>query len=286
MDSDLVEAYYGSPEDHLSTDLLMHVTKDLIDLNRGRSKSFARDALYSQYVRTPALQLKELIDRNKGKLKSKLWKLGQARNMDYFESNIFGDAISNLLFKSGLAQPLEEFNPLEGYDLMFRVTRGGEGGLAGQAVPTEARGIHPSQWGFLDPSRTPESEKVGISLRATDNVHVDSDGNMYSQMINAKTGEKELVSSKKLHHYNIAPYESIDEDYAFGIRGGRDMDYIKKDEVDYYTPPDAESFNPFTRLIPMLGSAAPGRALMGAKFAAKAVPTIQREAPLVRVKYQ
>ena len=67
---------------------------------------------------------------------------------------------------SGLGMPLEEINPAEIFDQGSRITRMGEGGIPSlDAVPDEARAVQPSQFGFIDFLRTPESGKVGVDLR-------------------------------------------------------------------------------------------------------------------------
>lgn len=281
IDPGITRKAVGEEHDRLSPELLATIGKKLVDVAKG-GKVASRDALYAQRARTPAVQLKERIGKKAHEINRYLWKAAGDGSLKRFPSGAFNPYIKELFFGTGLWEPLAEMNPLEVEDKFQRLTRTGEGGLSGHAVPEESRFIHPSHAGFIDPVRITESGSVGIDLRGSTNLSVDNDGNIYSSLVSAKTGERELVPASDLKDLVISFPGEEDKKSPFAIVGGDTQRHVNRDEVDYWIPNVNEMHASTTNLTPMLTGTGQGRVVVAGKQAYQALPLTNREAPLVR----
>ena len=70
----------------------------------------------------------------------------------------FTGAVRGLLTGTSLSSVPMQINPMELIDEASRVTMLGEGAIPSErAIPLEARDVHPTHMGILDPARSPES---------------------------------------------------------------------------------------------------------------------------------
>lgn len=285
IDPEITKKATGIHTDRVTPELLTAITSKLLSISRGEERPVARDALYAQRVATPEILLRQSLERSSPELSRRLWKAYNAKNLDRIPSGVLNPAIKSLLFTSGLFQPIEEMNPLEARDKMFRITRTGRGGLSGHSTPEEARVLHPSHAGLLDFIRTTESESVGIDLRSSLNTAVDDEGNFYTRLINAQTGEDEVVPAYRLKDLTAALPGQEESSAPLAVVGGDEQRRVNKDEVDYVIPTLQEMVSPMTNLIPGLTGVFQGRSLVGAKYPLQSLPMQEKEAPLVRVEH-
>jgi len=206
------------------------------------------------------------------------------RDVRAIDSGIFDDSLTEAIHGSGLGNVLEEVNPLELLDSRYRVTRLGEGGIEDvNAVAESVRYLHPSHFGYIDPVFTPEGENVGVDNRFTAYTKRDSEGNVYTLFINAKTKEQEYLRPIDTFNKVVTFPGELESGRKF-VRAIFNNQHIlvRPDMVDYILPYADAMYAPLTNLVPMKQNAYGQRISMGARMLAQAVPLAEAEASLVR----
>ena len=202
-------------------------------------------------------------------------------------SGVFTKGILQFINSSTLASVPTQTNPMELIDAALRVTALGEGGIGSErAIPMEARMIHPTQIGALDPIRTPESFRAGVDVRAAMMVHKDKDGNIYVPMLDMKHGGKPTF---------IRAGETLNNTVAFAgqpMKGHVDalvngvVRRVAASTVDYQIPHSSAMYSPAANLIPFMESNQGNRLVMGSKYQTQALSLVDREEPYVQVRSQ
>jgi len=196
----------------------------------------------------------------------------------------FSDGLRKWVTTSSLSAVPTGINPLEMLDHAVKVTSLGEGGIpSDRAIPLDARMIHNTHIGALDPIRTPESNHSGVDIRATLAAHRDKEGNLYTVVKNVKTGKEEFLRSGELRKHVLAfPGEDL-RGHVDAFVGGK-VERVPGDKVTHQLLHTAHTYSPATTLIPMIHSIQGNRAIMGSKMGTQALPLLEREAPYVQVR--
>lgn len=198
--------------------------------------------------------------------------------------NLFSKLVENFFTTSSLSAPQTEINPIEILETNHKLTPMGEGGIrSDRGIPMNARNLHPSHLGFLDPVRTPESERVGIDLRGTLNTTV-KNRSIYGKFLD-RSGK--LVELKPMDTYNkVIGFPNQEKDQRVqAIKNGQNITVDRK-QVDYWLPAASDMFTVTTNLVPFLHNNQGNRVTMAGRMVTQAVPLVNREAPLVQVKDQ
>ncbi|KKN22198.1 hypothetical protein LCGC14_0917720, partial [marine sediment metagenome] len=289
LDEDTTEQTLGQRSKNVSPTLIVDVTKKLIDINQGRAETDDRDSLAFQRILGPEDLFSERVARDAGGTGRRiLWRSTLKSNVQHIAPGVLSPQMRSLLLKSGLASPLEEVNPLEIFDQQVRVTRMGEGGMSSNdAVPDEARNVQPSHFGTIDPIRAPEGMKIGVDSRISHKTYKGSDGKLYADMIDTKSGELKRVSAQELAHSAVAfPGELARKSKKVrAMVNSRQLAYIDRKDVDYELPHTSHMFTATSNLVPMVSAIKGGRLLMGAKMATQALPLRDPETPFVQNAY-
>lgn len=271
--------------DRVNKDMILAAMKKILRVYRNETDTDNRDSLLFQVLKGPEDYIAERIKYDPANiLNSFLFKAASAKDLADLPANAFGKYMEDILFKTGLAMPLEEINPLDYTDQQYRVIRLGEGGIPSvDAVPDEARNVQPSFLGFVDPLRGPESEKLGVDMRLGQLTMKDRQGNLYTYMRNVKTGKIELVPANKIDQITIAFPGEMDsnEKYVVAMRNDR-MEYVKKKDVDYELIDPLAMFTITTAMIPVIGVNKAIRLFVAGKMIPQALSLSNREAPLVQ----
>jgi DNA-directed RNA polymerase subunit beta len=271
---------------NLSPEVITDVTRRLIEINKGAADTDDRDSLAFQRIFGPEDLFAERIARDAGGMSRKLlWRATNKANVSKFPAGALSPQLRLVLLKSGLAAPLEEVNPMEIFDQLVRVTRMGEGGMPGlDAVPDEARSVQPSHFGVIDPIRAPEGMKIGVDSRMTHRTYKGSDGNIYVDMLDARSGKRKRISASEMAKSVVAfpgEMKSKSKEVRAMIRGKK-LAYVKRKEVDYELPHTSQMFTATSNMVPLVSATKGGRLLMGAKMSTQALPLRNAEAPLVQ----
>ena len=293
LDPDVTQMTLGAAYSQVTPKSLLGAARKLVRVFNEQDQPDDRDSLAFKTLHTAETFFKERIVKDARreltqKVRRKLNKpIEDATLNKFLPSAPFTNAVQGFITTSALSATPTQINPMEVIDAAVKVTSLGEGGISSTlAVPDEARDVHGSHFGILDPVRTPESGKAGIDIRATLRMARDDKGNMYTPLVNQRTGKPEYVSAVELMRKNVAFHGQEDR-----IRRGKSVDILRNgkvrsipgSEVDYRVPYAAAMYSPTTNLVPMLNSAMGNRNIMGAKFQTQALPLTHREAPLVQV---
>jgi len=289
LDESTTENTLGKRVRNVSPELIKEVTQRLIAINRKEQETDDRDSLAFQQLMGPEELFAERVSRDSGDYARRaLWRATFRGNVKHIVPGILSPQLRTLITKSGLAQGLEEINPLEVHDQQLRVTRMGEGGMAtADSVPDEARNVQPSHFGYIDPVRAPEGTKVGVDSRATHGAVKGSDGNFYNEVTDARTGKRKLISAAQLTRSVVAFPGELDKPgrRVRAMVNGKNLEYVDRKDVDFALPSANRMFTITSNLVPMISSIKGGRLLMGAKMATQALPLQDGETPLVQNEF-
>ena len=196
----------------------------------------------------------------------------------------FTPGLLKFINSSQLASVPTQTNPIELIDSAVRVTSLGEGGIKSErAIPMEARHIHVTQLGALDPIRTPESFRAGVDVRAAMWAQRDKKGNIHVPVYDVKTRKPKFIRAGKLQTSVIAfPGQKVSGTVDALVDGN--VRRVSARKVDYQIPHASALYGPTTNLVPFLESAQGNRAIMGSKMQTQAISLTDREAPYVQVK--
>lgn len=289
LDPNVTERTLGKPYAHVTPDTLLKASQKLLDVHRKGVDTDDRDSLAYQSLHGVDDFIKERIQlegRNlHKKVRMRLGTGGKKPSLDRaLPVSPFTRSLRGFITNAALSAIPTQINPMEIIDSAVRVTNLGEGGISSErAVPSEARNLHHTHFGIIDPARTPESFRAGIDLRASLWTKRDREGHMYTLMRNSKTGRLEDVPVRKLEQATIGfPGESKKRSGASALRGGQ-LVSIPGKQVDYELPHPSFMFSPATNTVPMPESLQGNRIIMGGKYSTQALPLLDREEPWVQV---
>lgn len=285
LDPEVTRRTLGKPHKNLTLDAVLDITKKLVRVSRNEDEPDDRDALTYQQFMGPEDLFAERIARDKGGLRRQLlWQISGKGNLQSMPSSALGKQLMAALMTSGLGQAIEEINPAELYDKTTAVSRLGEGGIPStDAIPKEARSVQPSMFGYVDPLRTPESGKVGVDTYLARGAKKGSDGKLYSQFRDVRTGELMFKTPQQVADMTIGfpGSQQSDSPRVAAMRGGKMM-YVPKSEIDLELPAMEEAFNPLSNIIPMKSQVKGQRLVMASRMTTQALPIRDAEAPLVQ----
>lgn len=286
MDAEVTKHTLGAAHASVTPAALLAASKKILDVHNGRAEVDDADSLAFKTFHSVDDFLAERL-----RLTAREWK-NKARYALHGKDEIrkalrpapFSDSVRKFITTSPLTAVPTGINPIELLDHAVKVTALGEGGIPSErAIPESARLTHPTHYGTLDPIRTPESGHAGVDLRATISAHRDEQGNLYTPVLDAKTGKKTYMRSGDLMHKVVAfPHQKLVGTVDAFVNG--QVKKVPASEVQYQFPTEAYTLSPSTALIPMLHNIQGNRAIMGAKMQTQGLPLVHREAPLVQVK--
>lgn len=285
VDPDVMRRTLGRPFERLDKDALLATTKKLLAISKGEQDIDDRDNLAFQTVHGPEDLFAERLEKDYGKFRRNLlFKASFKGNLSGLHPGSLTRQLESVLLNSGLAQPLEEVNPAEILDRFTRITKMGEGGLNSlDSVPDESRSVQPGHFFFIDPTRTPESERVGIDLYLSSAVRKGRNGKILAPMTELKTGQKRHLSSQEMEEATITTADQLFKPTKriLGLRGGK-MDYYPKDEITHVNENFNDAFSPLAHFVPRSPSMKAQRMSMGSRMVTQALGLVKGEAPFVR----
>ena len=285
LDPDVTTQTLGKPFTNAGTPALLRASQKLLNINSGKEEVDDRDSLAYQTLHGPEDFFAERIKKDAGQIGRKLlWRSTLRGNVKHIPSGALTPQLASVLLRSGMGMPLEETNPMDINDQIHRVIRLGEGGIPSlDSVPEEARNVQPSHFGFIDPIKAPESEKMGVDSRVSYKTLKGSDGQFYTDM-HDKRGKPVRISAAQAARSIIAfPGEMKKPgDKIRAMVKAHQVQYVSKGDVDYELPSHTQMFSSGSNLVPLTSGIKGGRLLMGAKYVTQALPLKDAEAPLVQ----
>jgi len=269
----------------LDQDTILAATKKLIAVNRGEAETDDRDQTAFQTFHGPEELFAERIRKDHGRIRRGVFnKVSALGNLSKMPSGVLTEQLEQLLIGSGLAQNLEEINMSELLDKQTSVTRMGEGGIGStDAIPDEARMVHPSQFGIIDPIRTPESLRAGVDLYLARNAFKGRDGKLYAKFNDVKTGQQVWKTPEELSDLTIAFPDSFKwPTKRIPVMQGGKINYAPRNSVDVQLGSGEDAFSPLSDLIPGKSALKAHRVAMGSRMLTQALPLKGAQAPLVQ----
>jgi len=206
----------------------------------------------------------------------------------------------NEFFRSNqLSTILDDTNPLSEVDNLRRVSVLGTGGINRERASFSIRDVNASQYGRIDPTRSPEGPNIGLVTYLALYAKVDEFGFIeapYKRVEKVKKGGKTLVRVTDEVVYLTAD----DEEDRYITHSGVNIDkagYIldkrvplryqgkfiegTSDLVDFIDVTPREVVGASASLIPFLANDEGNRALMGSNMQCQSVPLVNPESPIV-----
>ncbi len=286
MNGDVTAMTLGERHDKVTPKALLDATRKLLHVHEGKSEVDDADSLAFKTFHSADDFLAErlkLFGRQWG-MKTKLRFTGKERIRDALAPQPFTDTLKRFITTSTLSAVPTGINPIELIDHSVKVTSLGEGGISSErAIPYESRLVHPTHYGVLDPIRTPESGHAGVDIRATISAQRDAKGNLYTPVMNIKTGKREYLAAGDLTKNVVAfPHQKMPGRVSAFVNGK--VRRVNSSAVTHQFIHGAQAYSPATTLVPLLHNIQGNRAIMGSKMQTQALPLVEREAPLVQVK--
>lgn len=198
----------------------------------------------------------------------------------------------NEFFRSNqLSTILDNTNPLSEIDNLRRVSVLGPGGINRERASFSIRDVNPSQYGRIDPVRSPEGMNIGLVTYLTLYARINEFGFIetpYRKVDKRKvTDEVIYLTADDEEKYRITHSGiNIDKDgyitddrVAFRFSGSFTEGPSKL--VDYIDLTPRQVFGASASLIPFLDHDEGNRALMGSNMQCQAVPLVNPGSPIV-----
>lgn len=286
IDPEVTQATLGHAHEKVTPEALLAAAKKIVQVHKGEAAPDDTDSLTFKTFHAMDDFIAERIrlTARAWSPKAKMAFTGKSVIRDALRPAPFSDSIRKFLTVSSLSAVPTGINPMEILDHSVKVTSLGEGGIpSDRAIPLDARMIHNTQFGALDPIRTPESSHSGVDIRATLAAHRDDKGNLYTVMRNVKTGKDEYIRSGDLSRMTVAfPHQQMVGKVDVFHNG--EQAKVDASKVTHQLNHLSHIYSPATTLIPFIHSIQGNRAIMGSKMGTQALPLLDREAPLVQVR--
>lgn len=286
LDPEVNQHTLGQPFANINKDALLATTKKLLAVSRGEVEPDDRDHLAYQTFLGPEDLFKERLAKDRaGVRRQLLYKSTYKGHLQSLPSSPLQHQIDSALLESGLGRALEEVSPAEVLDKNTQTTRMGEGGIGDvSSVPLESRNVHSSQLGFIDLLRTPESAKAGIDVYLARNARKGSDGKLYAQFTDPKSGQPVWKTPQEVSDAVLTTPDAMNMPYKRipAMRNGK-VAWLKKDEVGLTLPSNfEESFSPLGNMVPLKSMVKGQRIAMASRMITQALPLVNAEAPFVQ----
>jgi DNA-directed RNA polymerase subunit beta' len=287
----------GKPYTNVTGDALRVATTKLLKIQGGAPED-DRDSILFKDLRTVGdFAFERLTSRDvkksiRKRITRKFFKANDLR--DLIKYDMFNVPMERTFTKSDLSNHATQVNPVDMLAGAQQTTIMGEGGIQSQdAVDNmvNAKFINPSHMGYLDPVRTPESEKSGVELRLPMGLRQQGTDPVVT-LYNLRNNKFELVPPAKFFQSTVVLPDQVE--WKTGkpvpiapkvkVSGpGNRLEEVKFNIADYAMKHPSQLFSLTTNLIPFLGNNSGNRATYATQHIEQAISLKDREAPRVQV---
>lgn len=206
-------------------------------------------------------------------------------------------AINSFYRTSQLSTIVDQTNPLAELDNLRRITVGGPGGIEKERASFSIRDISSSQYGRIDPIRSPEGPNIGVVTYMALYSKVNKYGFLetpYRKIEKTESGTKVKVTDNIVYlqaddeeqYYITSANSTVNErgyltDETVVARHGGEIIEVPVDKADLIDYSPRQVVGAAAALIPFLQNDDASRALMGTHMQCQAVPLVSPEAPVV-----
>ncbi len=208
-------------------------------------------------------------------------------------------AVNDFFRTSQLSTILDQTNPLSEIDNLRRVTVMGTGGISRERASFSIRDINASQYGRIDPVRSPEGPNIGLVTYLSLYTRVDNYGFLetpYFKVVSETKGGKtrmkvtnEVVyvpaDDEAKHYVTHAGIGLTDDGYITDVRVPvrykGDFTSVAAEKIEYIDLVPRQIVGTSASLIPFLAHDEANRALMGTHMQCQAVPLLSPHSPVI-----
>lgn len=204
-------------------------------------------------------------------------------------------AVNEFFRSSQLSQILDQTNPLSEIDHLRRLTVTGQGGITRERASFSIRDINHSQYGRIDPVRSPEGPNIGLVTYLALYARINEYGFLETpyrkvELVNGKpkvTDEVIYMSADDEEDFYITEATAATDKDGFIIKSRVPVRYngsfFETDAklVNYIDVSAQQVAGVSASLIPFLAHDDANRALMGSHMQNQAVPLLLPSAPVV-----
>src|SRR5215469_2137921 len=208
-------------------------------------------------------------------------------------------AINEFFRTSQLSTILDQTNPLSEIDNLNRLTVMGTGGISRERAAFSIRDINSSQYGRIDPIRSPEGPNIGLVTYMALFSRVNDFGFLeapYRKVVKEKKGSKEVMrvtdeivymtaddeADAYITHAGVTLSEDgIIEDERVPARYRGDFTEVDREMIQYIDVVPRQVVGTSASLIPFIAHDEANRALMGTHMQCQAVPLVNPQSPVV-----
>jgi len=281
----------GKRSNKVDKDSLLLASKKNLDVAFGRTPQDERDHMQFQTLHTaPDLinhRLEHFMKPIQQRVKFKVDSKDKIGNI--VGKNVIDKVIETFFSNTDLSSTKEQTNPLHMYTNSYKVTRMGEGGIGNeQQITRQARNVHPSQFGFVDPYQTPESSRIGVTTDLALGARVRHDGRMTTQLFNLKKKRLEDLTPYEISKATVSFSDQFDKNgkplfnMVEAMRNGKPVK-VSPSKVDFMFPTEHHLFSLSASMVPFQDSTQGNRKMMAGKQITQYNMLKHREAPLVQV---
>lgn len=302
-----VPGFNSSEERVLTIDDIFATISYLIMLEQGRGDVDDIDSLANRRVRSVgelvtinAFRVGVLrIERSIKERMSLLQADGTVSVSNLINARPIMAAINEFFRTSQLSTILDQTNPLSEIDNLNRLTVMGTGGISRERAAFSIRDINSSQYGRIDPIRSPEGPNIGLVTYMSLYSRVNDYGFLeapYRKVEKRKVGNKEKVfvtdeivyldaadeRSNYITHAGITvgdDNEILDERVPARYHG--DFMEVDRQMINYIDVVPRQVVGTSASLIPFIAHDEANRALMGTHMQCQAVPLVKPSSPVV-----
>ena len=286
MDPEVNKRTLGRPYANVTPDSLLDASGKVLQIFKNPEAVDDRDNLDFKALNSADDFFKEVITLNARDIarKTAIKMEGTPSLRKALPSGPFTAGLIKFINTSQLVAVPTQTNPMELVDSATRVTSLGEGGIkTDRAIPMEARQVHVTQIGALDPFRTPESFRAGVDIRAALEVRKDKKGNIYVPVRDVKSNRNKFVRAGEMKESVVAfPGQKLSGTVDALVDGS--LRQVPASRVQYQIPHPSFMYSPTTNLVPFIESMQGNCVVMGSKMQVQALSLVDREAPLVQVE--
>lgn len=289
MDPEVNLQTLGYPHEKASPSAMLAASKKLLDIHKAAADVDDRDSLAFKTFHSVDDFVKERVQLDARAIRAKLgYKLDAAHGnlKKALPPGPFTRSLRDLLTGSSLSAVPMQINPMELIGEASRATMLGEGAIASErAIPLEARDLHPTHLGIIDPARSPESFKIGVDLRMAIGAKRDDKGDVYAPVREVKSGKETWLKAADMAKSVIAfPGEVVAPGKLVDAMKNGAVSRVPASEITHQIIHDADQYGPTSNLLPFVYGIQGNRVLMASKHQGQALPLVHREAPLVQVE--
>lgn len=204
-------------------------------------------------------------------------------------------AVNEFFRSSQLSSILDQVNPLSELDHLRRLSVMGTGGITRDRASFSVRDINHSQYGRIDPIRSPEGQNIGLVTYLALYARINEYGFLetpYRKVVKEKGKAKvtdEIVylsaDDEEGHHITEATVNINDKGYILDERVptryiGNFYEGLSED-ISLIDVSPQQIFGTSASMIPFLANDDANRALMGTQMQCQAVPLLLPQSPIV-----